>query len=140
MKYRQTLLAIIAVIALHQISGAQSSTTPPKQEQPLRLSTDLIQVRAVVTDKQGRVIDQLKKDDFVLLENDLPQRIEFFSVDRVEGRPADALPANKTNDKRAAPVNPAVLPTEPPRRSIVLFVDTVHIDHVRLARVKEALQ
>ena len=140
MKFRQTLLVVIAVIALPQIVGPQSGTTPsPKQEQPVRLSTDLIQVRAVVTDKQGRVIDQLKKDDFVLLENDLPQRVEFFSVDRVEGSPA-ALPANKTNDKRAAPVNPAVLPTEPPRRSIVLFVDTVHIDHVRLARVKEALQ
>jgi VWFA-related protein len=139
MKYRQTLLVIIAVIALHQIVGAQSGTTPQKQEPPLRLSTDLIQVRAVVTDKQGRVIDQLKKDDFVLLENDQPQRVEFFSVDRIEGRP-DALPSNKTNDKRAAPVSPAVLSTETPRRSIVLFVDTMHIDHVRLPRVKEALQ
>jgi VWFA-related protein len=143
MKLRQTLLFIIAVMSLHQIVGAQSGTTPSptnKQEQTLRLSADLIQVRAVVTDKQGRAIDQLKKDDFVLLENDLPQRIEFFTVDRIEAKPADALPSNKTNDKRAAPVNPAVLPTETPRRSIVLFVDTIHIDHLRLARVKEALQ
>jgi VWFA-related protein len=139
MKLRQTLLLIIAVIALHQTGGAQSGTPPPKQEQPLRLSADLIQVRAAVTDKQGRVIDRLSKDDFLLLENDLPQRIEFFTVDRIEGKPADAL-SNKTNDKQAAQANPAVLLIETPRRSIVLFVDTVHIDHVRLARVKEALQ
>src|ERR1041384_1149018 len=117
MKYRQTLLVLIAVIALHQIVGAQSGTTTPKQDQPVRLSTDLIQVRAVVTDKQGRVIDHLKQDDFVLLENDQPQRVEFFSVDRIEGRPADALPSSQRNNQTAA-VSPAVLPTETPRRSI----------------------
>jgi len=132
MKFRQMLLIITAVMALHEIAGAQSSPTTPtgKQDQPLRLSTDLIQVRAVVTDKQGRMIDHLQKDDFVLLENDLPQRVEFFTVDRIEGRPAISPPASKPNDPGA----------ETPRRSIVLFVDTVHIDAVRLARVKEALQ
>jgi VWFA-related protein len=143
MKLKQMLLVIIVVLTLHQIGGAQSGTTPSptgKQEQTLRLSADLIQVRAVVTDKQGRVIDHLKKADFVLLENDMPQRIEFFTVDRIEGRPVGPLPANQANDQRTAPVNPAALPAEPPRRSIVLFVDTVHTDHVRLARVKDALQ
>lgn len=132
MKPMRMPLIITAVIALHGIVGAQSSPTPGKQEQPLRLSTDLIQVRAVVTDKQGRMIDQLKKDDFVLLENDLPQRIEFFTVDRIEGRSISPPPADK-------PLDPATS-AAPPRRSIVLYVDTVHIDRIRLARVKEALQ
>ncbi|MEN3332778.1 MAG: hypothetical protein V7641_2143 [Blastocatellia bacterium] len=143
MKLRHRLLVIIAVMSLYQVSHAQSgapATPSPKQDQTVRLSTDLIQVRAVVTDKRGRVIDQLKQEDFLLLENDQPQRIEFFKVDRIEAGPAAALPSNQKNDKRAAPVNPAGLSTETPRRSIVLFVDTVHIDHVRLARVKEALQ
>ena len=70
MKYRQPLLVIIAVIALHQVVGAQSGAPAPpapKPDQTVRLSAGLIQVRAVVTDKHGRVIDQLKKDDFVPL-------------------------------------------------------------------------
>lgn len=51
MKFRQTLMMLVAVIALVQLAGAQSNTTSSKddkQDQPLRLKADLIQLRAIV--------------------------------------------------------------------------------------------
>jgi hypothetical protein len=36
----------------------------------------------------------------VLLENDLPQHIESFSVDRIDGKSTKVLPATLPDDKR----------------------------------------
>ena len=54
-----------------------------RQDQPVRLKADLIEVRAVVTDGNDRVVDNLKAEDFELLENGRPQQINFFSLERV---------------------------------------------------------
>ncbi|HKS43407.1 MAG TPA: hypothetical protein VJX74_22525, partial [Blastocatellia bacterium] len=64
---------------------AQSSATPDpaEQDQTVRLKADLIEVRAVVTDRKDRVIDNLKAEDFELLENGRPQQINFFSLERI---------------------------------------------------------
>ena len=71
-----------------------ASQTKPKadgQEKTFKVKTELVEIHAVVTDRQGHVIENLKKDDFELLENNQPQETSFFSVLRVEdesGRPA----------------------------------------------------
>ena len=44
------------------------------------VKTELIEMRTVVKDKKGRIIEDLKKEDFELLENDQPQGISFFSI------------------------------------------------------------
>lgn len=61
----------------------QSQKKPGDKDQ-VRLKTDLFEVRAVVTDAKGRLVDSLRKEDFELLENNRPQSISFFSIERVE--------------------------------------------------------
>jgi hypothetical protein len=64
---RISLLLAIVLAANLTASGipvGQSQTKQTDQGEPVRLRTELVQVQVVVTDKQGRVIEDLKKDDF----------------------------------------------------------------------------
>lgn len=49
--------------------SAQNTQSQPAQDQPVRIKTELIELRAVVTDKQGRAVTDLKQEDFELQEN-----------------------------------------------------------------------
>ncbi|HJQ24720.1 MAG TPA: VWA domain-containing protein, partial [Blastocatellia bacterium] len=62
--------------------------------QPVRISTELVQIDVVVTDKQGRVVKGLTKDDFELYENGKKQLVSFFEmVDAVKGGRAGQKPS-----------------------------------------------
>lgn len=125
--------------------------TVPKgtQEAPrahkIVVQTELMEVRAVVTDKSGRLIQNLEKEDFELLENGQPQEISFFTVSEVEGdkgggltrKPGDALPGKR------APGGGGGLEDrlkEAPLRSTLLFVDNIHTSFGSLNRIKEAVR
>jgi hypothetical protein len=59
------------------------------QQRVLRITTNLVQVDAVVTDPGGRQVSNLRADDFEILEDGRPQKITAFSyVSMVAPRPA----------------------------------------------------
>lgn len=61
----------------------------------VRVSARLVLVDAVVTDKSGQRITDLKKDDFTVLENGKPQTISAFSFEVPEApTPNPGLPPN----------------------------------------------
>src|SRR5262249_33748912 len=64
---------------------SKASQNPPGQDQPIRVKTELIDLRAVVTDKRGQPITDLKREDFELMENGKPQEVNFFSVVKIPG-------------------------------------------------------
>jgi VWFA-related protein len=108
------------------------------QEQVLKLKTELVNVRAVVTDKTGKVVENLKKEDFEVLENDRPQNISFFSFERT-GKLLRTSPA-AGNDAVKNP--PPAVPTAGNNgaRTVVLFVDTVNLSFSSLFLLKEELK
>jgi Ca-activated chloride channel family protein len=68
------LLAIpIAALLLSGWAGAAQT--------PFRSRTDLVSVYTTVTDRSGRLVPDLTKEDFELRDNGKPQRITFFSND-----------------------------------------------------------
>ncbi len=72
--------------------GVATQTKPRviPEEKKIKVQTDLMEVRAVVTDRKGNIIENLKHEDFELLENGKQQEISFFSISKVEreqGRP-----------------------------------------------------
>ncbi len=129
------------LIALSPANFSQTPARSPNQEQDqtLRIRTNLIQVRAVVTDKQGRIIENLRKEDFIVSENGNPQEVSFFSADKIDGEAPSASKGPPATPTVAGVANAPANLVEAPRRTIVLFVDTVHVDHIRLRRVKETL-
>jgi len=112
---------------------SQDKTNPrrPASDQTINLKTDLVQLRAVVTDKKGNLISDLKKDDFEVREDKAPQEISFFSVESVTAKSPPSAPRSK---KGASPV-PSL-----PARTIVLFVDTLHMSLASLVYAKQQLK
>ncbi|HET7840271.1 MAG TPA: VWA domain-containing protein, partial [Terriglobia bacterium] len=74
-------LAIGFVLALAAVSVAlaQEQNPPGDATTTLRISTNVVNVLAIVKDKQGRLIPNLTKDDFALTEEGKPQEIRYFS-------------------------------------------------------------
>ncbi|HEX7958020.1 MAG TPA: VWA domain-containing protein, partial [Pyrinomonadaceae bacterium] len=133
------LARALLCLALLPLAAARAQQPPPQQpskpaqdepDEVIRLDTELVQVRAVVTDRKGQPVDGLSREDFELLEDGKPQPISFFDVVRAPGRdaePAAAVPDAKPN--RAAPA-----------RTVVLFVDALHLAPANLFRAKRFLR
>jgi VWFA-related protein len=109
----------------------QAQEKKEEQDKQLRLKADLVQVRAVVTDKRGQPVAGLKKEDFQIHEDNRPQEISFFSAEDVGIRSDPQRQAEPKNLRE---------PLQDAGRSIVLFVDTVHTSFANIARVKQTLR
>jgi VWFA-related protein len=125
--------------------------TPAAQQQPtrapedtdedvVRITTNLVQVDAVVTDRDGRQVTNLGPEDFEILENGKPRQVTNFSYVKVAQpvtAPADE-PARKRERKAMAgpPVPPARLNPEQVRRTFALVVDdlTMSAESIHFAR------
>src|SRR5438477_1091928 len=71
------------VVPLIVVSAiAVSQQTPPPQQQPLPrfgTTTNEVLLSVTVTDDKGKFVSNLVKDDFRVLDEGRPQRINFFS-------------------------------------------------------------
>src|ERR1700722_15533766 len=102
MRVRAVLLsfALLAILLLSSSTvpqSPQSSSQPPVPQDSLviRSTTRLVQVSVVVTDKQGRPITGLKKENFTLTDESNPQQIAFFSAEAPRpSTPTTPLPKN----------------------------------------------
>jgi VWFA-related protein len=120
---------------------ALEDTVQKQETQKYQVKTELMEVRAIVADKQGRIVENLKKDDFELLENDHPQTISFFSVSQVESKrslPAAAISTEQ--DKTAESPRIKERLSEAPVRTTLLYVDNLHLSFSSLNAVKQALR
>jgi VWFA-related protein len=107
-----------------------------QQEEVLRLKTELVEIDLVVTDKQNHLVTDLKKEDFVVLEDGKPQQISFFSLVRPN---ASTLVDRKTASRfPAQPYQTDDLYPEP-GRFIFIILDQPHISRDNYHRLREAL-
>lgn len=141
---------LLSVFAIAQTPGPVPQQPAPQKIEPadddtvVRITTNLIQVDAVVTDKKGNPVTNLSPEDFEILVNGKPQKITNFSLVTTES-PSVARPAavTKTKDKNAPPVPP--VPTAPlhpgeTKRAIALVVDDLTLGFCNVVYVKKALK
>ncbi len=105
----------------------------------LRVTVNLIQVDAVVTDRHGRHIPDLGKDDFQLYQDGKLQKITSLSY--VTGAaPAQpvAVPVSSPMPYAAAPLTPNLRP-EQASRSIALIADDLTLSSESVNNVRQAL-
>lgn len=83
---RKVLAALFMVLATIVMAlGAappamRQQNLPAPQEPPtLKVSTDVVNVLAIVKDKKGHLIPDVNKEDFQVLEDNNPQEIRYFS-------------------------------------------------------------
>ncbi len=77
MRYAVYVASFVCLSAALLAQTPTSSSTPSFKSQ-----TRLVALDAIVTDKQGKAVSGLTKDDFIILEEGVPQRASFFSAEK----------------------------------------------------------
>src|SRR3954462_5541982 len=72
-------LACLAALALVARGQDQSKKQQQSDEDVVRVSASLVQVDAVVTDKDGRVVTDLRPEEFRIIEDGRARSITEFS-------------------------------------------------------------
>jgi VWFA-related protein len=86
-----------------------------------KVRVNLVLVRVVVRDSNGKVISNLKKEDFQLADERKPQIISSFSVETPASHAPAVGPGEATSE--GTPVKAADLP----QRFVTLFFDDLHL-------------
>ena len=95
---RAVTILLATSLALAFVTGqgrmaAQQQQEQGTKDQPFSLITNvnIVSVDVVVRDSSGNIVRGLKKEDFTVLEDGKPQKIENFSFQEIA---TDAAPAN----------------------------------------------
>lgn len=161
---RKVLLACLLALSLGIQALSQQpkpqdrqGVRPPPTQQPaqqddnddvVRITTNLVQLDAVVLDKDGRHVKDLRPEDFEIVEDGRTRPITNFSyVDTSPARTTSspvvaAAPrgkeAKRTSKTPAPPIAPAVLPKGEARRIIVLAFDDFHLSFETMQYAQKA--
>jgi VWFA-related protein len=134
------LMVLVAAPLTPQQTGEQSARPV------IRVTVDLVQVDAVVTDSQGHRVTDLKPEDFQILEDGKPQKITHFSYvpgTSIAGGPA---PVNRAPQKHPGKAPDAIPPParelrpEEVRRTIVLMADDLALSADDIPNVRKAMK
>jgi VWFA-related protein len=112
-------------------------------EDVVRITSNLVQFDAVVTDKQGRLVTDLRPEEFEVYVGGRRQEITNFSFVLNETAPAaDGQPSRPAAapDKTAPPLPPVPLRPGQVRRTIALVVDDLGTSYEDIVVVRRALK
>src|SRR5262245_16929237 len=126
-------VAVLAALFGGAIMLAQPAQPPAQTQQPtFRVQVDYVEVDVVVTDRNGNLVRDLKKEDFQVLEDGKAQTINTFTFVNIPIERADR-PLYV-----ASPIEPDVRTNERPfeGRVYVMVIDDLHTRFGRTARVK----
>ncbi|MDT4953230.1 MAG: hypothetical protein QOJ02_1368 [Acidobacteriota bacterium] len=152
---KRTSLALVLIFSLFIPVAAQTQKPAPTpaqtqtgqqgqadEDEVVRITTNLVQVDAVITDKKGKLVTDLRPEEMEIYEDGRPQKITNFSYVSTESateQPVAAKPAAPV-DKNAPPVPPVRLRPEEVRRTIALVVDDLGLSFESTHFVREALK
>lgn len=140
MKYRFPLVLVL-LPNLVLTSLAQQPVTQPQDEEVVRITTKLVQVDAVITDKNGKLVTDLKPEELEISEDGRPQKITNFSFFLAEtAPPPPAVARSNGGDRNAVPVPPVRLRPDQVRRTIALVVDDLGLSFESTHYVRRALK
>ncbi|HEX8637979.1 MAG TPA: VWA domain-containing protein [Pyrinomonadaceae bacterium] len=131
------LFFLFALNIFPQNAKPVASPTPP-DEDIVKISTTLIQIDATVTDKNGKVITDLKPEEVEIYENGKRQEISNFSFVSNVKTTTEASATNKSPAAVIAP--PTTVRPEQVRRTIALVVDDLTLSFESMHFVRRALK
>jgi len=117
-------------------SSATTPDTPAPSTPVIRVSVNLVQVDATVTDANDKVVRDLKAEDFEVLQDGKPQNITTFSY---VNAPPPASPRPEARGELPV-VNPNKVRMEDIHRTVALVVDDLGLSFESTARLRQALK
>jgi len=128
---------ISAVLATVILSSTPLATSPQNRKKPddgqVKLKAELVQIDVLITDKDGKPVSGLKREDFELLDNNKPQPITHFSYEESNPGPVKNSPAGQ-------PPIPKAITERELKRVVAFVVDTLHMQFENLYRTRKMLQ
>jgi VWFA-related protein len=121
--------------------GARAQTSdkapaPPVNQPPfqLKVNSNLVVVRVVVRDADGKSVEGLQKEDFKILDQGKEQSISHFEVE------TSATPAPSSSTSAAvSTAGPAALaPRVAPKKFVALYFDSLNTSDADMIYVREA--
>jgi VWFA-related protein len=117
---------------------AQGREQKKPDEPILRIETELVQIDVVVTDRQGNIVRDLRREDFELYEEGRKQEVSHFAVGTAS-QPAKWLRVEKRKPSEAGA--PPAAPVEVQvGRYVVVAVDDFHLAPENLIIAKRTLK
>jgi len=133
--YTATCLLLFPALVSGQTKPEQKPESPRGEpEDVIKFETSLVQTDVMVFDKKGRFVDGLKPEQFQLKINNAQREISFFEAiqsGRFGNQPQEIQPDQPN----------AVAATKSAKqgRSVIFFVDDLHLAPDSLVRTRQAL-
>jgi VWFA-related protein len=125
--------------AAAQDSGTQEiATREVPSEFKIQVQRNVVLVRAIVRDANGRPVSGLRKEDFRLFDNGKPQEIDQFAMESPSRSPAVPRQALEKEEEEAG-AEPAPLKSTP-RNYQALYFDDIQMKFEDLARARDAAE
>lgn len=115
----------------------QKATTPAKDDDVVRITTNLVQIDAVVT-KNGKVVPNLTADDFEIYEDGRQQTITSFAYVSNVSRSVPETGASRESGTNPIPFSP--FKREQPHRTMALVVDDLGLSAESMNQVRRQLR
>jgi VWFA-related protein len=124
--------------------SGEPTTQTSEQDNVVRITTQLVQIDAVVTDRKGNHVDDLKEEEFELLVDGKKQPLTLFSLTKLkrDAAPAAVKPKEAAPSKTAAPTSMPTRNLEPEKiaRTIAFVVDDLGLSFESTAYTRAALK
>ena len=135
MSFSEPIRRVLVFCAWVFLSGAASALaqTTPGTSPEIEVNVNRVFLSVVVRDKQGRAVGDLKQEDFQVFDNDKPEIVSAFTVQK-----RAALESKPAASTAGAPPTAAALPSPSPQRFIVFIFDDMHLSIEDLAAAKTA--
>ncbi|MBK8813798.1 MAG: VWA domain-containing protein [Acidobacteria bacterium] len=131
------LVSLLLLFLWCSISFSQDPSPTPPSDDVVKITTTLVQIDVTVTDSKGKIVSDLKAEDFEIFENGQKQEISnfsFFSSVRETVEPVKSI------DKIAVPVPPVEIRSDQIRRTIALVVDDLSLSFESAYYVRRSLK
>src|SRR2546421_1757047 len=147
--------SLVTLILITQIAPAALSQQPvssppppppvlqpqkPENDEVVRITTNLVQVDAVVTDRNGKLVTDLKPEEVEIFEDGRKQKITHFSFSLSESAPTERVARSAPADKTAPAIPMSRLRPEDVKRTIAIVVDDLGLSFESTYYVRRALK
>jgi VWFA-related protein len=126
--------------AIQIVPPGVPATVEHDEDDVVRITSNLVQIDAVVTDKKGRQVTDLKAEEFEILADGKPQKISNFSYVRNVAEP-EATPAPLAEDKSGVTAPPpARLRPEQVRRTVAFVFNDLEMSWESVYYARRAIK
>ena len=126
----------VCLSSIATLSQTQTKKTSG-EEDIVKVNSNLVNLDVTVKDKKGKVVRDLKPEDFIVTENGVPQKIEFFDATLNEAGPTQATVSPVPNTQPQPDLPP--LPRFLPRNVVALVLDGQTTETTNLKAVREGM-